>query len=229
MDVPRRIQPGGWGLGASSGLNRSEAFKLSTDPLFVEKVRDIVGLYLDPPLRALVLCVDEKPSIQATEGAAPLRPMRHGTTDLFAALDVQTGRVIGEVHRRHRSQEFRHFLDTIDGATPPDLDLHLILDNAATHKTALIKRWLLKQPHVHLHFTPTSSSWIDLVECWFSILQRRELARGAFRSTQALEKSLRDYVALNNVDPKPFVWTKSADDILASVSRFCQRTSGSDH
>ncbi len=227
--------------------HRSETFKLSTDPLFVEKVRDIVGLYLVPPIRALVLCVDEKPSIQATEGTAPVLPMqpgqperhthdyvRHGTTDLFAALDVATGRVIGEVHRRHRSQEFRHFLDTIDRNTPPELDLHLILDNASTHargvaQTALIKTWLLQHPRVHLHFTPTSSSWINLVECWFGLLQRRELARGAFRSTDALEQTLREYVATNNADPKPFVWTKSADDILASVSRYCQRTSGSHH
>ncbi len=222
--------------------HRSETFKLSTDPLFVEKVRDIVGLYLAPPVRALVLCVDEKPSIQAIEGTAPVRPMepgqserrthdyvRHGTTDLFAALDVATGRVIGETHRRHRSAEFRHFLDTIDRDTPPALDLHLILDNASTHKTALIKAWLLQHPRVHLHFTPTSSSWINLVECWFGLLQRRELARGAFRSTDALEQTLRDYVTSNNADPKPFVWTKSADEILASISRFCQRTSGSHH
>ena len=222
--------------------HRAEAFKLSTDPLFVEKVRDIVGLYLDPPDRALVLCVDEKPSIQATEGTAPVRPMRpgrpelhshdyvrHGTTDLFAALDVKAGTVIGETHRRHRAVEFRAFLDTVDASTPPELDLHLILDNAATHKTALIKRWVLKRPRVHLHFTPTSASWINLVECWFSILQRRELARGAFRSTGALEQALRDYIATTNADPTPFVWTKSADEILASVSRFCQRTSGSDH
>ena len=222
--------------------HRSEAFKLSTDPLFVEKVRDIVGLYLDPPVRALVLCVDEKPQIQATEGTAPVLPMRpgqperrthdyvrHGTRDLFAALDVRAGTVIGEVHPRHRSVEFRHFLDTVDASTPPELDLHLILDNAATHKTELIKRWVLKRPRVHLHFTPTSASWINLVECWFSLLQRRALTRAVFASTEALETALRDYIAATNAAPKPFTWTKTADEILASVARFCRRTSGSDH
>ena len=222
--------------------HRSEAFKLSTDPLFVEKVRDIVGLYLDPPARALVLCVDEKPQIQATTGTAPVLPMRpgqperrthdyvrHGTRDLFAALDVKAGTVLGEVHARHRSEEFRHFLDTVDAHTPPELDLHLILDNSATHKTALIKRWVLKHPRVHLHFTPTSASWINLVECWFSLLQRRALTRAAFASTDALEAALRDYIAATNAAPKPFVWTKTADEILASVARFCRRTSGSDH
>ena len=222
--------------------HRSETFKLSTDPLFVEKVRDIVGLYLDPPVRALVLCVDEKPQIQAVEGTAPVLPMRpgqperrthdyvrHGTRDLFAALDVRAGTVIGEVHQRHRSVEFRQFLDTVDANTPPDLDLHLVLDNAATHKTALIKRWVLKRPRVHLHFTPTSASWLNLVECWFSLLQRRALARAAFASTEALEAALRDYIAVTNAAPRPFVWTKAADEILASVARFCRRTSESDH
>ena len=217
--------------------HKSETFKLSKDPLFVAKVRDIVDLYHNPPDRALVLCVDEKPSIQATEGTAPVLPLRpgqperqthdyvrHGTTDLFAALDVQAGTVIGEVHRRHRSTECRHFLDTVERATPAELELHFILDNASSHKTPLIHRWLLRHPRVHLHFTPTSASWRNLVKCWFSILQRRELTRGAYRSTQALEKVLRAYVATNNENPKPFVWTKSADDILASVERYCQRT-----
>ena len=222
--------------------HRSETFKLSADPLFVAKVRDIVGLYLAPPARALVLCVDEKPQIQATEGTAPALPMRpgqperhthdyvrHGTRDLFAALDVKAGTVIGEVHRRHRSEEFRHFLDTVDANTPPELDLHLILDNAATHKTALIRRWVQKRPRVHLHFTPTSASWLNLVECWSSLLQRRALTRAAFASTDALEAALRDYVAATNAAPRPFVWTKTADEILASVARFCRRTSGADH
>jgi transposase len=221
--------------------HRSETFKLSTDPLFVEKVRDVVGLYLDPPVRALVLCVDEKPSIQATEGTAPVLPMRpgqperrthdymrHGTTDLFAALDVASGRVIAETHRRHRSAEFRHFLATVDRVTPPELDLHLILDNAATHKTAAVRRWLLKRPRVHLHVTPTSSSWINLVECWFSLLQRRALTRAAFASTDALEAALRGYIAATNAAPRPFVWTKTADEILASVKRYCQPASRSD-
>jgi transposase len=205
-------------------------------------VRDIVGLYLNPPDRALVLCVDEKPQIQATAGTAPVLPMRpgqperrthdsvrHGTRDLFAALDVKAGTVIGEVHPRHRSEEFRHFLDTVDANTPPALDLHLILDNAATHKTALIQRWVLKRPRVHLHFTPTSASWLNLVECWFSLLQRRALARSAFASTEALEAALRDYIAATNAAPKPFIWTKTADEILASVKRFCQRTLRSVH
>ena len=222
--------------------HRRETFKLSTDPLFVEKVRDIVGLYLNPPERALVLCVDEKPQIQATEGTAPVLPMRpgqperhthdyirHGTRDLFAALDVKAGTVIAEVHQRHRSEEFRHFLDTVDANTPPELDLHLILDNAATHKTALIQRWILKRPRVHLHFTPTSASWINLVECWFALLSRRRLARGAFTSVGDLEAAILACIAETNADPKPFVWTKSADDILASVARFCQRTSNSAH
>ena len=222
--------------------HRSETFKLSTDPLFIEKVRDIAGLYLDPPDHALVLCVDEKPSIQATEGTAPVLPMRpgqperrthdyvrHGTRDLFAALDVQAGTVIGEVHPRHRSEEFRHFLDTVDANTPPELDLHLILDNSATHKTESIKRWVLKHPRVHLHFTPTSTSWINLVECWFSLLQRRALTRAEFASPDALEAALHAYIAATNAAPKPFVWTKTADEILASVARFRRRTSGADH
>jgi len=229
-----------WAFGLEP--HRSETFKLSTDPLFVEKVRDIVGVYLDPPVRALVLCVDEKPQIQATGGTAPVLPMRpgqperrthdyvrHGTRDLFAALDVRAGTVISEVHRRHRSIEFRHFLDTVDANTPPELDLHLILDNAATHKTALIRRWVLKRPRVHLHFTPTSASWINLVECWFSLLQRRVFTRAACASTDALEAVLRDYIAATNAAPKPFVWTKTADAILASVARFCRRTERSDH
>jgi transposase len=222
--------------------HRTETFKLSRDPQFVEKVRDVVGLYLDPPERALVLCVDEKTQVQAREPTAPVVPtqpgqlerrthdyVRHGTTDLFAALDVASGRVIAETHRRHRSVEFRHFLDTIDAAVPPELDVHLVLDNAATHKTALIRRWLLKRPRYHVHFTPTSSSWLNLVECWFSILQRRELARGVYRSTYALERVIRRYVANANTEAKPFVWTKTADEILASVERFCLRTSNSHH
>ena len=222
--------------------HRTEAFKLSRDPQFVEKVRDVVGLYLAPPERALVLCVDEKTQVQAREPTAPAVParpgqlerrthdyIRHGTTDLFAALDVASGQVIAETHRRHRSVEFRRFLDTIDAAVPPDLDVHLVLDNAATHKTALIRRWLLKRPRYYVHFTPTSSSWLNLVECWFSLLQRRELARGVYRSTYALERAIRTYVATTNTAAKPFVWTKTADEILASVARFCLRTSNSYH
>lgn len=222
--------------------HRSETFKLSSDPHFIDRVRDIVGLYLNPPERAIVLCVDEKPSIQAIEGTAPVLPMRpgqlerhthdyirHGTTDLFAALDVRAGTVIGEVHRRHRSVDFRHFLTTVERSTPAGFDLHLVLDNASTHKTPLVQRWLVRHPRVHLHFTPTSSSWINLVECWFSILTARQLRRGRFRSTQGLESAIRAYIAQNNAHPKPFVWTKSADDILSSVASFCKGTSNSYH
>lgn len=222
--------------------HRSETFKLSTDPLFVDKVRDIVGLYLSPPERALVLCVDEKSQIQALDRTAPLLPMspgqierrthdyeRHGTTSLFAALDVATGKVIGSLHRRHRAAEFRKFLDTIDAAVPRDLDVHLILDNYATHKTTAIRRWLVKRPRYHVHFTPTGASWINLVERWFAELTNRQLRRGVHRSTRALETAIRDYLQVQNRNPKPFVWTKSADEILASVARFCERTSNSGH
>ena len=222
--------------------HRAETFKLSRDPLFVDKVRDIVGLYMSPPERALVLCVDEKPSIQALERTAPVLPMRpgqverhthdyvrHGTTDLFAALDVASGRVIGACKGRHRAAEFRAFLDLIDRSVPPDLDLHLVLDNAATHKAPSIRRWLAKRPRYHLHFTPTSASWLNMVEGWFATLTARQIRRGTFRSTRALEQAIRAYIAQTNADPKPFAWTKSADDILASVQRFCQRTSNSGH
>ena len=222
--------------------HRSETFKLSRDPAFVDKVRDVVGLYLNPPDRALVLCVDEKPQIQAVEGTAPVLPMRpgqverhshdyvrHGTTDLFAALDVKAGTVIGACKGRHRATEFRAFLDQVEAAVPADLDVHLVLDNAATHKTKLVHDWLLKRPRWHLHFTPTSSSWLNLVEGWFSLLTRRCLQRGAFGSTDALKAAIQAYIDRTNAEPKPFTWTKSADDILASVGRFCQRTSNSDH
>jgi transposase len=222
--------------------HRSEVFKLSRDPLFIDKVRDVVGLYLNPPERALVLCVDEKPQIQAVEGTAavlPLRPgqpeqhthdyIRHGTRDLFAALDVKAGTVIAEMRHRHRSTEFRKFLDAVEKSTPAELDLHLILDNSSIHKTPLIHRWLVRHPRVHLHFTPNSASWLNLVECWFSLLSRRRLARASFRSTRALELAIKNYVASTNADPKPFVWTKSADEILESVARYCQRTSASHH
>ena len=222
--------------------HRAATFKLSKDPLFIEKVRDIVGLYLAPPDKALVLCVDEKTQIQALDRSQPLLPMRpgqierrahdyrrHGTTSLFAALDVKSGRVWGECHRRHRSVEFRQFLDTIDAAVPAALDVHLILDNYGTHKTALIHRWLAKRPRFHLHFTPTSASWINLVERWFATLTDKQIRRGAHRSTRELETAIKHYLALNNAEPKPFTWTKTADEILASVARFCQRTSGSGH
>lgn len=222
--------------------HRTETFKLSTDPLFVEKVRDIVGLYMNPPERALVLCVDEKTQVQALDRTQPLLPMRpgqverrthdyvrHGTTSLFAALDVATGEVIGDCHRQHRSVEFRRFLDTADAAVPADLDVHLIMDNYGTHKTALIQRWLAKRPRYHVHFTPTSASWLNLVERFFAELTNKQLRRGVFRSTDELERAIRRYLDVRNADPKPFTWIKSADDILSSITRFYQLTSDSGH
>jgi transposase len=220
--------------------HRTETFKLSPDPLFVEKVRDIVGLYLDPPERALVLCVDEKSQIQALDRTQPLLPMRpgqperrthdyirHGTTSLFAALDVATGKIIGQCHRRHRAREFRRFLDAIEAAVPAELEIHLVLDNYATHKTPLIRRWLAKRPRFHLHFTPIGASWINLVERWFALLTQKQLRRGVHCSTRALEAAILQYIALSNTSPRPFVWIKTADEILASVERFCRRISDS--
>jgi transposase len=222
--------------------HRTQTFKLSSDPLFVEKVRDIVGLYVDPPERALVLCVDEKTQVQALDRTQPLLPMRpgqaerrthdyarHGTTSLFAALNAKAGKVIGECHRRHRSIEFRKFLDTIDANVPAQLDVHLILDNYGTHKTALIRRWLAKRPRYHLHFTPTGASWLNLVERWFALLTEKQLRRGVHRSTRELEAAIQHYLDETNKHPKPFIWTKTADQILASLARFCKRTSDSGH
>jgi len=222
--------------------HRSETFKLSSDPLFVEKVRDVVGLYLNPPEKALVLAVDEKSQIQALDRSQPLLPMRpgqperrthdyvrHGTTSLFAALDVASGRVIGQLHRRHRSIEFQKFLETIDASVPRSLDVHLILDNYGTHKTPRIHRWLARHPRFHLHFTPTGASWLNLVERWFATLSEKQIRRGAHRSTRELEAAIRHYLAVHNEDPKPFVWTKTADQILESVARFCKRISDSGH
>ena len=222
--------------------HRTETFQLSKDPLFIEKVRDIVGLYLQPPDRALVLSVDEKSQIQALDRSAPVLPLRpgqperhahdyirHGTTTLFAALDVRTGRVLGECHPRHRAREFRRFLDTIDAAVPRQLDVHLILDNYATHKTALIRRWLAKRPRFHVHFTPTSASWLNLVERWFVELTEKQIRRGIHRSTRELVDAIEHYLTVTNETAKPFTWTKTADEILASVARFCERTSNSGH
>jgi transposase len=222
--------------------HRSETFKLSTDPQFVEKVRDMVGLYLNPPQRALVLCVDEKTQIQALDRSQPVLPMRpaqaerrshdyfrHGATSLFAALDARTGKVLGGLHHRHRSVEFRKFLDAIDAAVPAGLDVHLVLDNYGTHKTALIRRWLAKRPRYHLHFTPTGASWINLVERFFALLTEKQIRRGVHRSTRELEQAIRHYLSTYNETAKPFVWTKTADQILASVARFCQRTSVTGH
>lgn len=222
--------------------HRVETFKLSKDPLFIEKVRDIVGLYLHPPDKALVLCVDEKAQIQALDRTQPVLPMRpgqverrthdytrHGTTTLFAALNAKTGKVISEFHRRQRAREFRKFLDTLHARVPASLEVHLILDNSSTHKTAAIHRWLARHPRFHLHFTPTSSSWINLVERWFAALTEKQLRRGVHRSTRELETAIRRYVELTNGHAKPFIWTKTADQILDSVARFCQRISNSGH
>lgn len=220
--------------------HRQETFKLSTDPMFVEKVRDIVGLYLNPPMKAMVLCVDEKSQIQALDRTQPMLPLapgmparrthdyvRHGTTTLFAALDVATGKVIGETHRRHRSSEFLQFLRTVEANVPPTLDIHLVMDNYGTHKTDAIKRWLASRPRFHVHFTPTSASWLNQVERWFATLTERCIRRGTHRSTRALEQAIRSYLDVNNSAPKPFSWSKSADDILASIERFCLRISQS--
>lgn len=222
--------------------HRSETFKLSNDPFFIEKVRDIVGLYMNPPERAVVLCVDEKSQIQALDRSQPLLPMRpgqierrthdyvrHGTLSLFAALDAKTGELLAKCERRHRSVEFRKFLDHIDATVPKELDVHLILDNYGTHKTKLIRNWLAKRPRFHVHFTPTSASWLNLVERWFAALTEKQIRRGAHRSTGELERAIERYIDATNEDPKPFVWTKSADEIFASVARFCQRISDSGH
>jgi transposase len=217
--------------------HRTETFKLSPDPLLIPKVRDIVGLYLNPPDHAVVLCVDEKSQIQALDRTAPLLPLqpgqaerrthdykRHGTTSLFAALDAKTGTVLAETRRRHRSIEFRKFLDHIDAQIPDDLDVHIVLDNYGTHKTPLIQRWLAKRPRFHVHFTPTYGSWLNLVERWFSELTTKQLRRGAHRSVTELERAIWEFVAVRNDAPRPFVWTKSADEILASIARFAHRT-----
>jgi transposase len=217
---------------------RAETFKLSTDPQFIEKLRDVVGLYMDPPERAVVLCADEKSQIQALNRFQPILPMmpgtperrshdyvRHGTTSLFAALDMATGKVIGSLHRRHRASEFKKFLERIDAEVPDELDVHLVLDNYATHKTPDIMRWLLRHPRFHLHFTPTSSSWLNVVERWFSELTTKKIKRGAHTSVQALERDIRHWIANWNEDPKPYVWVKTADQILASLARYCERVS----
>lgn len=211
-------------------------FKLSGDPQFTAKVRDIVGLYLDPPERAVVLAVDEKSQIQALDRTRPILPMlpgvperathdykRHGTSSLYAALDITTGKVIGRLHSRHRAIEFKKFLITLDREVPSQLDVHLVLDNSSTHKTPEIKRWLLAHPRFTLHFTPTSSSWINLVERWFGELTQKKLKRAAHTSVTALNKDIRAWIETWNEDPRPFVWTKTADQILDSISRYCTR------
>jgi transposase len=245
-------------MAAASGLNqtaisriwrafalqphRVEHWKLSKDPLFVEKVRDIVGLYLDPPERAMVLCVDEKSQIQALDRSAPTFAMgpgvperathdykRNGTSSLFAALDVASGKVIGTLHARHRAIEFKKFLIEIDKNTPAELELHLILDNYATHKTPAIKRWLAARPRFHLHFTPTGASWINLVERWFAELTSRKLRRGTHRSTRALNHDIRAWMSNWNENPRPYVWTKTAEQILDALTAYCTRINDSGH
>jgi transposase len=218
--------------------HRTESFQLSKDPQLIEKVRDIVGLYMSPPDNAMILCVDEKSQIQALNRTQPLLPLRpgqverrthdyerHGTTTLFAALDVLTGKVVGECYPRHRAVEFRKFLDEIDANVPAHLDVHIVLDNYATHKAPIIKAWLAKRPRYHLHFTPTKGSWINQVERWFGLLTQRAIKRGAHCSVASLKAAIEEFLAAHNDDPKPFVWTKSADDILASIARFATRTS----
>jgi transposase len=216
--------------------HRTESFKLSPDPLLIDKVRDVVGLYMNPPDHASVLCVDEKSQIQALARTQPLLPMRpgqierrthdyrrHGTTSLFAALDVRTGKVLGQLHRRHRSIEFRRFLDAIEHNVPTDLDVHVIMDNYGTHKTAIIRNWFAVAA-LPLHFTPTYGSWLNLVERWFAELTQKQIRRGSHRSVPELEKAIREFIDVHNSEPKPFVWTKTADEILASIARFAQRT-----
>jgi len=217
--------------------HRSETFQLSNDPLLVDKVRDIVGLYMNPPHHAIVLCVDEKSQIQALSRSQPILPMlpgqverrthdyfRHGTTSLFAALDIATGSVIGKCWPRHRAIEFHRFLQLIDRAVPPDLAVHLVLDNYATHKTEKIRKWFLRHPRYTLHFTPTHSSWLNQVECWFALLSQRQIKRGSHYSVRALEAAIAEFIALHNEQSKPFVWTKTADAILSSIGRFASRT-----
>ena len=217
--------------------HRSESFRLSQDPQLVEKVRDVVGLYMNPPDNAVVLCVDEKSQIQALERAQPVLPMslgqperqthdyiRHGTTDLFAALDAATGEVFGKCYARHRALEFKKFLAEIEAAVPSELDIHVVLDNLATHKTPAIKRWLSKRPRFHFHFTPTHASWLNFAERFFGLLTEHALRRGSHTSVPQLRAAIQDYLDAHNENPKPFKWTKSADQILETIARFAQRT-----
>jgi len=219
-----------------------ETFKLSPDPLFVEKVRDVVGLYINPPEGALVLCVDEKSQIQALDRTSPVLPLRPGlperrthdyvrggTTNLYAALDVASGHVIADMTERHRAVEFRRFLNLINRSVPEDLDVHLVVDNVSTHKTPEIQRWLGRHPRFHLHFTPTYSSWMNLVERWFAELTNKWLRRGTHRSTKELESAIGDWIDQWNQHPKPFVWHKSADEILDTLASYCARISDSGH
>jgi transposase len=245
-------------MAAESGLSKStvgriwkafrlqphlvDTFKISNDPLFVDKVRDVVGLYLDPPEKALVLCVDEKSQIQALDRSAPVLPMmpglperrthdyvRHGITTLFAALDVATGKVYGSIHRRHRATEFKKFLAHLDKQVPADLEVHLVCDNYSTHKAPAVAKWLAANPRFHMHFTPTYSSWLNQVERWFALLTDKKLRRSAHRSVYALEKDIRAWIDNWNDHPRPFTWTKTADEILERLASYCQRIPGAAH
>lgn len=216
--------------------HRSETFQLSTDPFFVEKVRDVVGLYMNPPEQALVLCVDEKSQVQALDRTQPILPLRpglpeqrthdyerNGTTSLFAALDIATGKVIGQCHRRHRHQEFLKFLELVDSTIPPQGEVHLVLDNDGTHKTPKVVRWFVRHPRYRLHFTPTSASWMNQVERWFAEITQKRIRRGSFDGVRSLEKAIREYLEHHNQNPRPFVWTADADLILGKVRRLCER------
>jgi transposase len=220
--------------------HQTETFKLSPDPQFIDKVRDVVGLYLNPPEAAVVLCVDEKSQIQALDRTAPVLPLmpgvperrthdyvRHGTTNLYAALDLASGQVISEMTPRHRAEEFRRFLNQIDAAVPADLDVHVVLDNSSTHKTPSIQRWLVRHPRFTFHFTPTYSSWLNLVERWFAELTTKWIKRGSHRSVRDLTDSIRTWITNWNDDPKPFVWHKTADQILDTIAAYCQRINDS--
>lgn len=224
--------------------HRTETFKLSTDPLFIEKVRDVVGLYLSPPDKAIVLSVDEKSQVQALDRSQPLLPLepgrperhthdyaRNGTTSLFAALNVATGKIIGKCHQQHRHQEFIKFLELIEDSIPEQagVEIHLIMDNYATHKTPRVKRWFARHPRYHVHFTPTSASWINQVERFFAEITNKRIRRGAFRSVRALEKAITDYLDEHNRNPVPFKWTASADTILSRVANVCKRIKDSGH
>lgn len=222
--------------------HRQRHFKLSNDPFFIEKVRDIVGLYLNPPENALVLCVDEKSQIQALDRTQPLLPMglgyvegvthdyiRHGTTTLFAALEVATGQVISQCKPRHRHQEFLQFLRHLDQNVPPELDLHLIVDNYSTHKHPKVKRWLAMRPRYQIHYTPTYSSWINQVERWFGIITQRAIRRGTFRSVHELVEKIDHFVQTYNKNTRPFIWTATADSILEKINRLCEYISGTPH
>jgi len=219
--------------------HRQKHFKLSTDPFFVEKVRDIVGLYLDPPDKAMVLCVDEKCQIQALDRTQPMLPLglgyvegithdyvRHGTTTLFAALELASGQVITQCRKRHRHQEFLQFLGHIDKNVPEDLDVHLVVDNYTTHKHATVKRWLADRPRYHVHYTPTYGSWLNQVEIWFNIITQRAIRRGSFRNVKDLIANIKRFVDNYNPKARPFAWTATADSIFEKISRLCKVVSG---